>query len=69
MESKKPKNLEELFDQYKEEEERFAHYGDLNKMFKEIYSGTLKDLIYKDNPLLKMVKPSKKKIKHSKSRK
>jgi len=56
MAKPKPNNLEELFEQYRKEDED-AYYGAITGELKRLYSDDLlKGMIYKDNPLLKSVK-------------
>jgi hypothetical protein len=53
-----PKNLEELFENYRVEE--VENYWSTNtRALKGLYDGAfIKDLVYKSNPFLKMILPS-----------
>ena len=60
----KPKNLEELFKQYEEEErakESWWSSTNMGSVLKELYQddGYLDKLIHGENPLLKPIKPTK----------
>lgn len=52
---KKPKNLEELFDQI-EEEKRNRYVKELSDALRAIYKQAFEDLAFKENPLLKLAK-------------
>jgi hypothetical protein len=59
---KNPKNLRELFDEYEKEARLERHRNSLLGILKELYGGSdiFKDLVYKSNPFLEMIKKHEK---------
>lgn len=60
--AKNPENIGELFKQW-EDEARLAYYKAISKQVREIYGDTerFKDLVYKSNPLLEIIKKTEEK--------